>query len=85
MIYRLKDEHPLHDKLKKIFSLMDELGISFHADGLGVLYVKDKNYTQDIYFRTCGMTSQFGPVDANNGASELPPMFDYDLIYRKDE
>lgn len=78
MIYRLKDEHPLHDKLEKIFSLMDELGVSFHINS-GSLHVREKDFHKDIYFRTCGEHPGF------DGVSELPPMFDYDLIYRKDE
>lgn len=79
MIYKLKQEHPLHKKLDKIFSLMDELGISFHMNYSEGLYVKEKDSNKDIYFRMCDEPPGF------DSASELPPMFDYDLIYRKDE
>lgn len=80
--YRLKDTHPLAERFAKLCNAAEELGLHL-AYEQGTIQVTD---TQ------AGSAPLYHVVDVDDhgsgwlaGIFEFPPMFDYRIVYEKDE
>jgi translation elongation factor P/translation initiation factor 5A len=72
-VMRLKTEHPVSQKLKKIFDLMDELGVRIVVTNNGT-FVYNEEQTYNLFdndFRSYPM-------------NEMPPYMEYKITYEKD-
>lgn len=73
--FRLKEEHPLSQKLEKVFALMEELDI--RIDVMGNQTIVTDNET--------GTKASIRDLEAyNNDITDFPPAFEYKLIIDKD-
>jgi hypothetical protein len=77
---RLKDNHPIMQKLEKIFSLADELGISISFSAHGPATIHDKNRNLDL-----PSLNLQDLEDSNYPMEHFPPTLEYRVICENPE
>ena len=78
--FRLKHTHPTNEKLNKIFDLMHKLNISMSVDNNKIV-ITDKELDKEFEMLDLEM-----PFHNNtSGIDSLPPLFDYKLVFEKED
>lgn len=76
--FRLKDDHPLHKKLKKVFDAMDKQGIMIDVQRDGTFLVMEKNKEDRD-----GLMYELVDLESG-GVGCLPPVFEYKICFERD-
>ena len=69
---RLTENHPIHVKIEKVFSLMDELGISISV-------ISGRTFVSDVDFPDKELDLE--DLESRENITDMPPLTEYALRF----